>query len=63
VTGRCDRIGLWEASLPNRFVVRSHIFLNTLLVLDLLFPFVHPFVDDTRLRDLLQFQDFDKVLS
>jgi hypothetical protein len=63
VIGRCDRIGLLEANLPNHFVIRLGIFLNTLLVLDLLFLFVHLFAGDMQSRGLLQFRDFDKVLS
>jgi hypothetical protein len=62
VIGRCDRIGLLEANLPNRFVVHLCIFLDILLIPDLPFRFVHLFGDGMRLRDLLLFRDFDKVL-
>jgi hypothetical protein len=63
VIGCWDRIGLLEANQPNRFVVRLRIFLNILLILDLLIQFAHRFADDKRSRDSLLFRDFDKVLS
>jgi hypothetical protein len=63
VISRCDRIGLSEANLPSHSVIRLHISLDILLILDLPFLFVHLFVDGMRSRDLLLFRDFDKVLS